>query len=67
MTDEQKHSMSMNLEKPYYSIYEAASVLDVHERTVRNHIRNGLLKAGKSGRQWRISKADLLDYIAPKN
>ena len=67
MTDEQKREQILNLAKPYYSIYEAAAVLEVHERTVRNHIKSGLLKAGKSGRQWRISKADLLAYIAPQN
>lgn len=65
MTNEQKQEQIQNLQKPYYSIYEAAAVLGVHERTIRNHIRAGDLKAGKVGRQWRIAKADLLDFVAP--
>lgn len=67
MTNEQKTEQILNLQKPYYSIYEAAAVLGVHERTIRNHIRAGDLKAGKAGRQWRIAKADLLAFAAPQN
>ena len=67
MTDEQKREITMNLKKPYFSIYEAADVLGVHERTIRNHIKNGDLKAGKAGRQWRISKADLIEFATPQN
>lgn len=67
MTNEQKQAQILNLEKPYYSIYEAAAVLGVHERTIRNHIKTGDLKAGKAGRQWRIAKADLLAFAAPQN
>lgn len=55
------------LSKPFYSIYEAAEVLGVHERTIRRHIKTGELKAGKIGRQWRISREALLEYSAPKN
>lgn len=55
------------LSKPFYSIYEAAEVLGVHERTIRRHIKTGELNAGKIGRQWRISREALLEYSAPKN
>lgn len=67
MTDAEKRALVMTLQKPFYSIYEAADVLGVHERTIRNHIRAGDLKAGKAGRQWRIAKEDLLSFVAAKN
>lgn len=67
MTDAEKRTKLMTLQKPFYSIYEAAAVLGVHERTIRNHIRTGDLKAGKAGRQWRISKDDLLSFVAARN
>ena len=67
LSDQEKRQETLNLEKPFYSIYEAAEVFGVHERTIRNHIKNGTIKAGKVGRQWRISKADLLEYMEPKN
>lgn len=44
----------------YYTIYEVADILKVHERTIRNNIKNGNLKAKKIGRSWRIKKEDLL-------
>lgn len=67
MTEEQKEEILMNLKKPYYSIYEAADVLRVHERTIRNHIKSGDLKAGKIGRQWRISREALLQAVEDIN
>lgn len=67
MTNEQKEKIVLNLEKPYFSIDEAAAVLGVHERTIRYHIKNGTLPAGKIGRAWRIAKDDLLAFVAPRN
>lgn len=67
MTEEQRKEVTLQLRKPYYSIYEAADVLGVHERTIRNHIKNGSLKAGKIGRQWRISREALLEAAAIVN
>ena len=67
LSEQEKKQATLNLEKPIYRIYEAADILGVHERTIRNYIKNGAIKAGQVGRQWRISKADLLEYMAPKN
>lgn len=67
LSEQEKRSKVLNLEKPFYSIYEAAEILGVHERTIRNYVKTGKIKAGQVGRQWRISKADLLEYMAPKN
>ena len=66
LSEQEKKQATLNLEKPFYSIYEA-DILGVHERTIRNYIKNGAIKAAQVGRQWRISKADLLEYMAPKN
>lgn len=63
MTEETKRDLLLALEKPFYSIYEAADVIGVHHKTIRNHINDGTLRAGKVGRQWKIAKADLLKYI----
>lgn len=42
---------------------QAAQVLQCHERTVRNLISKGELKAVRIGRLVRIVPADLADYI----
>lgn len=63
ITDETKQKLILELKKPYYSIYETAEVLGVHHKTIRNHINNGTLKAGKLGQQWRISKEAILQYV----
>lgn len=65
MTDRQ--SAVLNLEKPYYSIYEAAEILGVHHNTIRNRIKDGTLEAGRVGWEWRISRAALLAFVEPKN
>lgn len=49
-----------SLEDEFYSIDELAKILKVHERTIRNHIKNGEIKAKKYGNQWRIKKSDFL-------
>lgn len=43
----------------YLSVDEAASLLDVHSRTILRWIKQGELKAAKAGRQWRIRREDL--------
>lgn len=65
MTDRQ--SAVLNLEKPYYSIYEAAEILGVHHNTIRNRIKDGTLEAGRVGWEWRISRAALLSFVEPQN
>lgn len=71
MEDKRKHSgqpqidlkeraKNLKLEDDFYSIEELAKVLKVHERTVRNNIKRGTIKAKKFGSQWRIRKSDIL-------
>ena len=60
--------ISLNkLAKPYYSIDEVAELLEVHPNTIRNHIKAGILTAGKAGRQWRISRDDFITYLKARN
>jgi excisionase family DNA binding protein len=57
----------IEMQKPYYSIYEVAEITGQHWQTVRNHIIKGRLKASKPGAQWRISKDALKEYLQEAN
>jgi excisionase family DNA binding protein len=46
------------------SIPNSARDLDVSDRTVRRLIANGDLKAYRIGRQWRVFREDLKDFLA---
>ena len=41
------------------SVFDIASRLNVHVRTVRNYVRDGRLRAIRVGKQYRISREDL--------
>ncbi len=41
------------------SIFDVASRLNLHVKTVRHYVRDGRLKAVRIGKQYRISRADL--------
>jgi len=45
-----------------FSLKEAAQILGVNPVTVRRLIHKGVLRAGKVGRDYRLSKADLNEY-----
>ena len=74
MTETMKHpggrpqnarQIIMNLEKPFYSIDEAAEALGMHHNTIRRHIKRGDLHATRpgAGKLWRISKEDLIAWV----
>lgn len=52
----------MSLEK-LYSVEEIAQMTSVTTRTIRNYLRNGILKGRKIGGQWRFSLEDVEDMM----
>jgi excisionase family DNA binding protein len=49
-------------DKTTFTIEEAAELLSCHKDTVRRAIRSGKLKAGKIGKDYRISRSDVEEY-----
>ena len=47
------------------TVNEVAKMLNLHEITVRRHIKQGRLRAVKVGRQVRIRKEDLEEFMKP--
>lgn len=47
-----------------YSAEEAAQILGLQVRTVRNYVRDGRLPGVRIGKQYRISRADLESFTA---
>ncbi|MGX7364689.1 helix-turn-helix domain-containing protein [Aerococcus suis] len=46
-----------------YTVEEVADMLKVSRRTVYNYIKSEKLRAYKIGKEWRISKEDVLALI----
>jgi excisionase family DNA binding protein len=49
----------MKMPQDLFSIFDIATRLKLHVKTVRNYVREGQLKATRIGKQYRISRADL--------
>ena len=47
------------------TVNEAAEMLNLHEITIRRHIKQGRLRAVKVGRQVRIRREDLEEFMKP--
>ena len=47
-----------------YGIQETAELLGVTKRTVYGYVDEGIIKAVKIGREWRITEEDLKAFIA---
>ena len=47
-----------------YTVKEVSIILKVTYRTVWTYIKAGKLKAGKIGREWKISESDLKEFVA---
>ncbi len=58
--DLKERAKGINFEDDFFTIEELAKLLKVHERTIRNNIKRGTIKAKKYGNQWRIRKNDIL-------
>lgn len=46
-----------------YTVKEVAIILKVTYRTVWNYIKAGKLKAGKIGREWKVTETDLREFV----
>jgi len=46
-----------------YNLKDLMQMFDMPERTIRRHIKNGLLKGIKIGRSWRFSEDDIVNFI----
>lgn len=46
-----------------YTVKEVAIILKVTYRTVWSYIKNGRLKAGKIGREWKVAETDLREFV----
>jgi excisionase family DNA binding protein len=60
---EQATTMITNDQVQMMTIEEAATFVSHSERTVRRWIKSGDLAAHLFGRRWRISRADLIDFL----
>ncbi len=49
-------------EKTTYTLHEVAALLSCHTETLRRFIKDGMLRAAKIGKEWRVSKRDLEDF-----
>jgi excisionase family DNA binding protein len=59
---EERADILMGEIQQIYSIKEAAKLLSCHPETLRRAIRQGRLEAGKLGKDYRISRVDLMAY-----
>jgi excisionase family DNA binding protein len=46
-----------------YTVEQAAEILQIHPRTLRNWLNAGRVKGRQFGRVWRIEKDDLEAFI----
>jgi putative molybdopterin biosynthesis protein len=53
----------MSEQEQEYTTDEVAARLRIHRLTVIRRIEAGMIPARKEGREWRINKADLEEYI----
>ena len=48
-------------QQDYFTVQEAAAILDVHKHTVQARLRDGTLKGKKLGGVWRIYRGSLVN------
>lgn len=53
-------------EQMAFSLDEVSKILGCHKETVRRAIKSGNLKAGKIGKDYRVSKADLQAFYTER-
>lgn len=51
----------------YYTVPELSELLKITENTLRIHLRDGILKGSKKGKNWLISQKSLNNYLNKKD
>ena len=46
-----------------YTLQEASAIVKISERTLREYIKQGKLKAVKLGNYWRITEENLVEFM----
>ena len=46
-----------------YTVEDLADILEVQERTIRNYLKDGLLKGRKLARRWYVTEENLREYF----
>jgi|SRR6185312_59534 len=57
------HPMAPPSEEGFISINRAAEIADTHPATIRTWIRAGRLRAGRTGRHYKVRKSDVIKII----
>ena len=52
-----------SLEENKYTVSDVARKVHMTERTIRNYLKDGILKGTRVGGQWRFSDQDLIDLL----
>ena len=50
------------MEDVFYSVEDLSRILDMHPKTVRRFLREGILKGRKIGREWKVRQQDLAEF-----
>jgi len=50
-------------DEQYYTLEQVAKLLQVSQRTIIRLIKTGRLPAVRVGKQWRIARSDLQEYL----
>jgi excisionase family DNA binding protein len=58
------HSTAQSTSEGYISIAKAAEIADTHPATIRAWIRSGRLAAGRTGRHYKVLRADVMKLIS---
>lgn len=45
------------------TVSQVAEMLQIHPITARKYVREGKIKAKKMGRQWRVTRSAVYDYL----
>jgi excisionase family DNA binding protein len=61
------NSNSDGKQQDFYTVKQAATKLDLTERTVTENIRTGKIKAYKTAGKWFILHSDLLEFVTSKD